>query len=66
MSETQDPDRTRELGELFVAVTGDETVTESQEGEGEKRAADGDEEFEGVDDDDGLDDAIDADLDASN
>jgi hypothetical protein len=63
MSETQDPDRTRELGELFVSVTGDETVTESQEGDGEKRAAEGDEEFESPED--GLGDAIDADLDAS-
>ena len=31
MSESQKRDRTRELGELFVDVTGDDTVTEQQE-----------------------------------
>lgn len=64
-SQDQDCDRARELGELFVSVTGDDTVTESQEGSGEKQAVtaeEADEEFPGVDDD-GLDDAIDADLD---
>lgn len=66
MSETQQRDRTRELGELFVSVTGDDTVTESQDeaGESSKRAVDADEadaEFDGVDED-GLEDAIDADL----
>ena len=66
MSETQQRDRTRELGELFVSVTGDDTVTEGQEEGGEKRAVDAEEadaEFSGVDED-GLDDAIDADLDS--
>ena len=66
MSKSQDCDRARELGELFVSVTGDDTVTESQEGGGEKQpvtAEEADEEFPGVDDD-GLGDAVDADLDA--
>jgi len=66
MSKSQESDRTRELGELFVSVTGDDTVTERQEGGGEKQAVtaeEADEEFDGVDED-GLGDAIDADLDA--
>jgi hypothetical protein len=62
MSESQQRDRTRELGELFVSVTGDETVTESQEGDDTKTTLEEDEEFEGVED--GLDDAVDADLDS--
>lgn len=64
MSESQQSERTRELGELFVSVTGDDTVTESQEDEGEKVADEVDEE-EYVVSDDGLDGAIDADLDAA-
>ncbi|WP_459192890.1 hypothetical protein [Halosimplex sp. J119] len=64
MSESQQSERTRELGELFVSVTGDDTVTESQEAEGEKVADEADEE-EYVVSDDGLDGAIDADLDAA-
>jgi len=66
MSQSEDSDRARELGELFVSVTGDDTVTEAQEGGGEKQAVtaeEADEEFAGVEDD-GLDDAIDADLDS--
>lgn len=63
MSESQKPDRTRELGELFVSVTGDDTVTESQEEEGEKVSEADDDEY--AVSDDGLDGAIDADLDAA-
>jgi hypothetical protein len=63
MSETERPDRTRELGDLFVSVTGDEEVTERQESAGDKRAAeDSDEAVGNVDD--GLDGAIDDSLDA--
>jgi len=62
MSESQQPDRTDELGELFVTVTGDDTVTESQEGSASKQPREGDDEFEGVDD--GLDGAVGADFDA--
>ncbi|WP_415379872.1 hypothetical protein [Halosimplex sp. TS25] len=64
MSESQQNERTRELGELFVSVTGDDTVTESQEPEGERVADESDEE-EYVVGDDGLDGAIDADLDTA-
>jgi len=63
MSESQKPERTRELGELFVSVTGDDTVTESQEEEGEKVSDADDDEY--TVSDDGLDGAIDADLDAA-
>lgn len=62
MSESQQADRTRELGELFVTVTGDETVTERQEEVASKEPADEDDTFEGIED--GLDGAVDADLDA--
>ncbi|PSP99811.1 hypothetical protein BRC92_13480 [Halobacteriales archaeon QS_4_69_31] len=62
MSESQKRDRTRELGELFVDVTGDDTVTEQQEEGASKEPVDGDETFEGIDD--GLEGAVDADLDA--
>lgn len=63
MSESQEPDRTRELGELFVTVTGDDTVTERQEEAASKEPAEEDDTFENIDD--GLDGAVDADLDAS-
>jgi hypothetical protein len=62
MSESQQGDRTRELGELFVTVTGDDSVTERQQEGASKEPADGEESFEGIDD--GLDGAVDADLDA--
>jgi len=62
MSESQKRDRTRELGELFVDVTGDDTVTEQQEEGAPKEPVDDDETFEGIDD--GLEGAVDADLDA--
>lgn len=60
---SRERERTEELGELFVSVTGDDTVTESQETSGEK-VSEGEEEF-AVSEDDGLDGAIDADLDAA-
>jgi hypothetical protein len=63
MSESQKPERTRELGELFVSVTGDDAVTESQKEEGEKVSDADDDEY--TVSDDGLDGAIDADLDAA-
>ncbi|WP_123537960.1 hypothetical protein [Halosimplex salinum] len=63
MSESRNGDRTEELGELFVSVTGDDTVTESQEDGGEKVSEADEEEYAVADD--GLDDAIDADLDAA-
>ncbi|QPV64378.1 hypothetical protein I7X12_07130 [Halosimplex litoreum] len=63
MSESQNRDRTRELGELFVSVTGDDTVTESQEEDGEKVSESEDDEY--AVGDDGLDGAIDADLDGA-
>ncbi|WP_436911060.1 hypothetical protein [Halosimplex marinum] len=63
MSESQNRERTRELGELFVSVTGDDTVTESQEADGEKVSESEDDEY--APDDDGLGGAIDADLDGA-
>jgi len=63
MSESQNSERTRELGELFVSVTGDDTVTESQEEDGEKVTDAADDEYTMAED--GLDGAIDADLDAA-
>ena len=63
MSESQERDRTRELGELFVSVTGDDTVTESQEDGGEKVSDAEDDEY--AVGDDGLGGAIDADLDSA-
>jgi hypothetical protein len=63
MSESQKPERTRELGERFVSVTGDDAVTESQKEEGEKVSDADDDEY--TVSDDGLDGAIDADLDAA-
>jgi len=63
MSESQKPERTRELGELFVSVTGDDAVTESQKEGGEKVSDADDDEY--TVSDDGLDDAIDADLDTA-
>jgi len=61
MSESQQADRTRELGELFVTVTGDDTVTEPQEEGASKEPAGEDDEFEGIED--GLEGAVGADLD---
>lgn len=65
MSQHEQPDRTSELGELFVTVTGDDTVTEDQVEGASKEPA----EEEGDDDlesavDDGLEGAVGADLNA--
>lgn len=60
MRENPRPERTDELGQLFVSVTGDEAITEPQEGNDEKRPLESGEEFDGVED--GLDDAVDPDL----
>lgn len=64
MSESQQPDRTDELGELFVSVTGDDTVTEAQEGSASKEPLEDEEEddFAGVED--GLEGAVGADFDS--
>jgi hypothetical protein len=66
MSQHEQPDRTSELGELFVTVTGDDTVTEDQvEGASkEPGEEDDDEDLESAVDD-GLDGAVGADLDAN-
>lgn len=56
MSESQSTDRVDELGEIFVSVTGDDSVTESQEEDDNDRELPPDEE---VDVEDGLEDAVD-------
>jgi len=62
MSESQSPPESAELGDLFVSVTGDEQVTERQEETASKEPLDEDERFQGYED--GLKDAVDADLDS--
>lgn len=58
MSQTQSGNRTEELSEIFVSVTGDEEITEQQEDDGNKRELRGENRIdEAVRD--GLDDAID-------
>ena len=65
MSENQQADRTSELGELFVSVTGDDTVTEGQvEGASKEPLEEDDEEDFAATVDDGLKGAVGADLDA--
>jgi hypothetical protein len=62
-SQSQQTDRTRELGELFVSVTGGDTVTQRQdEGSASKEPAEETDTFDGVED--GLEGAVDADLNA--
>jgi hypothetical protein len=57
MSHAQSTDRTEELGEIFVSVTGDEEVTEEQEADNNKRELRGESRIdEAVAD--GLDDAL--------
>jgi len=57
MSQTQSSDRAKELGDIFVAVTGDEEVTEEQERDNNNRELPGESHIdEAVAD--GLDDAI--------
>jgi hypothetical protein len=56
MSETRTTDRTAELGDLFVSVTGDETVTQRQDEDGDNRAVPENEQYD--EPEDGLDDAL--------
>jgi len=57
MSQTQSADRTEELGDIFVSVTGNEEVTEKQEDDNNRRDIRGESRIdEAVRD--GLDDAI--------
>jgi len=57
MSQSQSTDRTEELSDIFVSVTGDEKVTEAQEEDTRNRELPGESNIdEAVED--GLDDAI--------
>ncbi|WP_262175201.1 hypothetical protein [Haloarcula laminariae] len=58
MSTSQSRDRIAELGDIFVAVTGDESVTETQAGDSPDRELRPDEEFDPDEVADGLDDAV--------
>lgn len=58
MSTSQSRDRIAELGDIFVAVTGDESVTETQAGDSPDRELRADEEFDPEEVADGLDDAV--------
>ncbi len=55
MSESQSTARVDELSDIFVSVTGDDSVTEAQEEVDNDRELPGD---EAVDVEDGLDDAV--------
>ena len=59
MSKTQESGRVEELGDIFVSVTGDDAVTESQDREAQQSDREVPEEEESVEIDDGLDDAVD-------
>jgi hypothetical protein len=56
MSQSQSTDRTEELSDIFVAVTGDEEVTEKQEGNSNRELRGESHIDEAVAD--GLDDAL--------
>jgi hypothetical protein len=58
MSTSQSRDRIAELGDIFVAVTGDESVTERQAGDSPDRELRPDEEFDPDEVADGLGDAV--------
>ena len=58
MSKSQSSDRIAELGDIFVAVTGDESVTETQSGDSPDRELRPEEEFDPDEVADGLDDAV--------
>ena len=58
MSKSQSTDRTEELGNIFVSVTGDESVTEEQSDGSSNRELRPDDEFDDDDVADGLDDAV--------
>jgi hypothetical protein len=58
MSKSESPERVAELRDIFVTVTGDESVTESQADDQPDRELDPDEEFDPDEVADGLDDAV--------
>lgn len=58
MSQTQSNSKSEELGDIFVAVTGDEAVTEKQESDSNRRDVRGESRIEEAVKD-GLEDAID-------
>jgi len=58
MSKSQSSDRTEELSDIFVSVTGDESVTEQQAEDSADRELRPDEEFDPDEVADGLDDAV--------
>ncbi|MDQ2073325.1 hypothetical protein ACODNH_07825 [Haloarcula sp. NS06] len=58
MSKSQSTERVAELRDIFVTVTGDEAVTESQTDEQTDRELNPDEEFDPAEVADGLDDAV--------
>ena len=59
MSKTQESGRVEELGDIFVSVTGDDAVTESQDQEAQQSDRELPEGGGNVEIDDGLDDAVD-------
>ena len=58
MSQSQSSDRVEELGDIFVSVTGDESVTEQQDDAPTDREIRPDDELDGAEVADGLDDAV--------
>lgn len=59
MSKTQDSARVDELGDIFVSVTGNDSVTEVQDEQAQQSNRELPEGERGVDIDDGLADAVD-------
>ncbi len=59
MSKTQESARIDELGDIFVSVTGDDAVTESQDRAAKRSDRELPDDGGGVDIEDGLDDAVD-------
>ena len=59
MSKTQDSARVDELGDIFVSVTGGDSVTESQDEQAQQSDREVPEEGGRIEIDDGLDDAVD-------
>ncbi|WP_276270614.1 hypothetical protein [Haloarcula litorea] len=58
MSKSQSSDRADELGDIFVDVTGGESVTERQDDDSPDRELRPDDEFDPTEVADGLDDAV--------
>jgi hypothetical protein len=58
MSKSQSRDRAKELGDIFVSVTGGESVTEQQDDAPSDRELRPDDVFDDEDVADGLDDAV--------